>query len=181
MTTHHHRPCAPQRLTVQAFRKNGVKPAAVPPTTEGYCQPANASRNGPYTRGVPRFFNARLLVVGQVLIPVLYVAGALVPYLVKFTFKGTDNCSPPIGCQAPTDVLGGPVLIVVIPAMLITILGPMISVLLLLGSFTSLARRRREMSKSLRGWVFGSAGLTLAFLIFSLLPPGRLIFFWVGD
>jgi hypothetical protein len=130
---------------------------------------------------VPRFFSARLLVVGQVLIPVLYIAGAVVPYLVKFTFKGTDHCPPLIGCQAPTDVLGGPLLGVVIPAILIAMLGPMISVLLLLGSFTSLAGRRREMSKSLRGWVFGSAGLTLAFLIFSLLPPGRLILNWVMD
>lgn len=131
--------------------------------------------------GVPRFLRTRLLVIGQVLIPVLYVAGAVVPYLVKFTFKGTEHCAPPVGCQAPGDVMDGPILAMVVPAMLVAIIGPAISVLLLLGSFTSLAGRRREMSKSLRGWVFGSAGLTLAFLIFSLLPPGRLILNWVLD
>ncbi len=48
-------------------------------------------------------------------------------------------------------------------------------------SFTSLARRRREMSGALRRWMFGAAGLTLAFLVFTLLPPGRLLLNWVLD
>ncbi|MEH0824840.1 hypothetical protein [Micromonospora sp. CPCC 205714] len=109
----------------------------------------------------------------------LYVSGALVPYLVTFTFQGTDHCSP--GCQAPGDVFDGPMFVLLIPAMIITILGPMAAVLSLLMSFTSLARRRREMSNALRRWVFGAAGLTLAFLVFTLLPPGRLLLNWVLD
>jgi hypothetical protein len=102
-----------------------------------------------------------------------------VPYLVKFTFHGTDHCTP--ACQAPGDVFGWPFLALVIPAMFITYLGPMVAVLFLAMSFTSLARRRREMSDALRRWMFGAAGLTLAFLVFTLLPPGRQLLVWVLD
>ncbi|WP_091337535.1 hypothetical protein [Micromonospora rhizosphaerae] len=128
-----------------------------------------------------RFVAARLLVVGQLSMVALYLAGAVVPYLVRFTFQGTDHCSLTTGCQAPGDVFGGPMLVLLIPAMVITIVGPMTAVLFLLMSFTSLARWRREMSDALRRWVFGAAGLTLAFLVFTLLPPGRLLLNWVLD
>lgn len=141
--------------------------------------------HGPYASGVTqpgsRFVAARLLVVGQLSMVSLYLAGAVVPYLLKFTFQGADHCSLTTGCQAPGDVFGGPMLVLLIPAMIITIVGPMTAVLFLLMSFTSLARRRREMSDALRRWVFGAAGLTLAFLVFTLLPPGRLLLNWVLD
>jgi hypothetical protein len=128
---------------------------------------------------VVRFLAARSLVVAQVAMVVVYLAGVAVPYLVKFTFHGTDHCTP--ACQAPGDVFGWPFLALVIPAMFITYLGPMVAVLFLAMSFTSLARRRREMSDALRRWMFGAAGLTLAFLVFTLLPPGRQLLVWVLD
>ncbi|MFU8872875.1 hypothetical protein [Micromonospora sp. SL4-19] len=128
-----------------------------------------------------RFFAARLLVLGQLSMVVLYLVGVVVPYLLKFTVQGTNHCSATTGCQAPGDVFGGPLLVLLIPAMVITILGPMVAVLFLLMSFTSLARWRREMPDALRRWVFGAAGLTLAFLVFNLLPPGRLLLNWVLD
>ncbi|WP_446218833.1 hypothetical protein [Micromonospora sp. IBHARD004] len=141
--------------------------------------------HGPYASGVTqpgsRFVAARLLVVGQLSMVSLYLAGAVVPYLLKFTFQRADHCSLTTGCQAPGDVFGGPMLVLLIPAMIITIVGPMTAVLFLLMSFTSLARRRREMSDALRRWVFGAAGLTLAFLVFTLLPPGQLLLNWVLD
>jgi hypothetical protein len=37
------------------------------------------------------------------------------------------------------------------------------------------------MSVALRRWVFGSAGVMLAFVIFTVLPPGRLLLNWVLD
>lgn len=128
-----------------------------------------------------RFVAARLLVVAQLSMVALYLAGAVAPYLLTFTFHRADHCSPTTGCQAPGDVFGGPLFVLLIPAMIITIVGPMAAVLLLLLSFTSLARRRREMSDALRRWLLGAAGLTLAFLVFTLLPPGRLLLNWVLD
>lgn len=110
----------------------------------------------------------------------LYVSGALVPYLVRFTFRGTDHCSP-TECHTPGGVFDGPMSVLLIPVMIVTIVGPMAAVLFLLMSFTSLARRRREMSDGLRRWVFGAAGLTLAFVVFTLLPPGRLLLNWMLD
>ncbi len=110
---------------------------------------------------------------------VVYLAGVAVPYLVKFTFQGTDHCAR--GCKAPGDVFSGPFLALVVPAMFIAYLGPMVAVLFLTMSFTSLARRRREMSNALRRWMFGAAWLTLAFLVFTLLPPGRQLLVWVLD
>ncbi|MFU8854978.1 hypothetical protein ACNAW0_29030 [Micromonospora sp. SL1-18] len=128
-----------------------------------------------------RFVAARFLVVAQLSMVALYLVGAVVPYLLKFTFHGTDHCSQATGCQAPSDVFGGPLLVLLIPAMVITIVGPMTAVLFLLMSFTSLARQRREMSDALRRSLFAAAGLTLAFLVFTLLPPGRLLLNWVLD
>lgn len=128
-----------------------------------------------------RFVAARLLVVAQLSMVALYLAGAVVPYLVTFTFHGTDHCSPTTGCQAPGDVFDGSTMTLLIPAMIITILGPMAAVLFLLMSFTSLARRRREMPDALRRLMFAASGLTLAFLAFTLLPPGRLLLSWVLD
>ncbi|MFE9657325.1 hypothetical protein [Micromonospora sp. NPDC006431] len=127
-----------------------------------------------------RLVAARLLVVGQLSMVALYLAGVVVPYLLTFTLEGIGHCST-TGCQAPGDVFSGPMLALLVPAMIITILGPMAAVLLLLMSFTSLARRRREMSAVLRRSLFGAAGLTLAFLVFTLLPPGRLLLGWVLD
>ncbi|MEU2615329.1 hypothetical protein ABZ570_27690 [Micromonospora sp. NPDC007271] len=118
--------------------------------------------------------------IGQLAMVTLYLAGAVIPYLLNFTFQGTDHCSPTTGCQAPSEVFDGPMLALVTPAMIITILGPMAAVLLLM-SFTALARRRREMSDALRLSMYGAAGLTLAFLVFTLLPPGRLLLNWVLD
>ncbi|MEU5724267.1 hypothetical protein [Micromonospora sp. NPDC047738] len=128
-----------------------------------------------------RLVAARLLVVGQLSMVALYMAGVVVPYLLTFTLEGIDHCSSTSGCQAPGDVFSGPMLVLLFPAMIITVLGPMAAVLLLLMSFTSLARRRREMSAVLRRSLFGAAGLTLAFLVFTLLPPGRLLLGWVLD
>jgi hypothetical protein len=139
--------------------------------------------DGPYTPGMSqlgsRFVAARLLVALQLSMVVIYLAGVVVPYLVTFTFQGTDHCSR--GCQAPGDVFSGPIVALLVPAMIITYVGPMVAVLFLLMSFTSLARRRREMPNALRRWVFGAAGLTLAFVVFTLLPPGRQLLGWVLD
>ena len=128
-----------------------------------------------------RFRIARLLAIGQTAIPLFYVAGVAVPYLFLFTFKGTDHCPPRIGCQAPGDVIDGPLLFIVIPAVLITMFGPLIATALLLGSFTSLARRRSEMPTGLRRWLAVSALATLAYMAFNLLPPGRTLLNWVLD
>jgi len=129
----------------------------------------------------PRFLAARLLVIGQLATVALYLAGAVIPYLAIFTFHGTTHCSEITGCRAPFDVFEGPFLVLVVPALLITILGPPVGVVSLLMSFTSLARRRRQMSVALRRWVFGSAGVMLAFVVFTVLPPGRLLLNWVLD
>ncbi|MGA8117437.1 MAG: hypothetical protein WCA46_27690 [Actinocatenispora sp.] len=109
----------------------------------------------------------------------VYLAGVVIPYFVRFTLRGADHCST--GCLAPGDVFGGPMLILVVPAMIITAAGPMVAVVLLLMSFTSLVRRGREMPDVLRRWMFGAAGLTVAFIVFTLLPPGRLLLNWVLD
>lgn len=129
----------------------------------------------------PRFLATRLLVIAQVAMVALYVAGVAVPYLAVFTFHGTTHCSETTGCRAPSDVFEGPTLILVIAAMLVTMMGPPVGVLTLLMSFTSLARRRRQMSVALRRWAFGAAWLTLAFVAFTVLPPGRLLLNWVLD
>ncbi len=129
----------------------------------------------------PRLVAAWLLVLGQLAVVAIYVAGVLVPYLLAFTVRGQDSCSGPSGCQAPEDVYGGPALLLLVPGMVVTVVGPMVAVVFVLMSFTSLARRRREMSDALRRSVFGAAGLSLAFVVVSLLPPGRLLLNWVLD
>ena len=111
----------------------------------------------------------------------LYLAGAALPYLIVFTLHGTTHCSPVTGCRAPGDVFEGPLVWLVIPALLITILGPPVGMLSMLMSFTSLARRRRAMPDALRRWMYAAAGLTLAFIAFTLTPPGRLLLNWVLD
>ncbi|GAA3454943.1 hypothetical protein [Dactylosporangium matsuzakiense] len=127
----------------------------------------------------PRFAAARLLVLVQLMMVGWYVAGVALPYLLTFTVHGVDHCTG--GCRAPGDVFGGPAVALMIPGMIGTIVGPMFAVVLLLLSFTSLARRRREMPAGLRRWLYGAAGLTLAFLAFSLSPPGRQLLNWVLD
>ncbi|MFI5908430.1 hypothetical protein [Dactylosporangium sp. NPDC051541] len=127
----------------------------------------------------PRFVAARLLVFIQLAMVVCYVAGIAVPYLLTFTVHGVDHCTG--GCRAPGDVFGGAAVALMIPGLIITLVGPMFAVILLLMSFTSLARRRRDMPAALRRWLFAASGLTLAFLAFSLSPPGRQLLNWVLD
>ncbi|NUT33265.1 MAG: hypothetical protein HOV79_09340 [Hamadaea sp.] len=129
----------------------------------------------------PRFAATRLLVIAQITLITLYVAGVVVPYLAAFTVHGTTHCSEVSGCRAPSDVFEGPVLVLVLLAMVVTMLGPPVGVLTLLMSFTALAGRRRHMSPALRRWAYGAAWATLAFVVFTLLPPGRLLLNWVLD
>lgn len=128
-----------------------------------------------------RFLAPRMLVFGQSALPLIYFLGVAVPYLFLFTFKGTDHCPPGLGCQAPGDALPGWAVWLWAPMLLAVILGPLIAVLMLLGSFTSLARRRRRMPAGLRRWLVYSSWATAAFLVFTLLPPGRLFLNWVLD
>src|SRR5262245_51377464 len=83
--------------------------------------------DGPYTAGMSqpgsRCLTPRSRVVAQVAMVVVYLAGVAVPYLVKFTFQGTDHCSQ--RCKAPADVFSGPFMALVIPTMFIAYLGPM--------------------------------------------------------
>jgi hypothetical protein len=127
----------------------------------------------------PRFAAARLLVLSQLSLVGLYLAGAAVPYLLTFTVHGTSHCAG--GCRAPSDVFSGPMLILLVPGAISTIIGPMVAVLLLLMSFTALARRRREMPAALRRWLFAAGGLTVVFVAFTLSPPGRQLLNWVLD
>jgi len=128
-----------------------------------------------------RFRTARFLATGQTVIPLFYTLGLAVPYLFLFTFKGTSHCPPGIGCQAPSDVIDGPLLFIVVPAILLTYVGPVIATPMLLGSFTSLARRRSQMPPGLRRWLSISALATLSYIVFNLLPPGRILLNWVLD
>ncbi|WP_144118436.1 hypothetical protein [Catellatospora sichuanensis] len=129
----------------------------------------------------PRFLAARLLIAAQLASVTLYTLGAAVPYLILFTFHGTTHCSELTGCQAPGDVLPGPLLWLAVPAILIAMIGPPLAVLSLLMSFTSLARRRRQMSERLRRWMYIAGGITVVFIAFTLTPPGRLLLNWILD
>lgn len=129
----------------------------------------------------PRFLAARLLVVAQVASVALYTLGAAGPYLVLFTFQGMTHCSEVTGCRAPGDALPGPLVWAALPSLLIAIVGPPLAVLSLLMSFTSLARHRRQMPDGLRRWMYIAGGLTVAFVAFTVLPPGRLLLNWVLD
>ncbi|WP_155391166.1 hypothetical protein [Catellatospora paridis] len=129
----------------------------------------------------PRFLAARLLVAAQLASVALYVAGAAIPYLFLFTFQGTTHCSADIGCQAPGDALPGVLGWFAVPAILIAMVGPPLATLSLLMSFTSLARRRRQMPDGLRRWMYLAGGLTVAFIAFTLTPPGRLLLNWILD
>ncbi|MEV0453609.1 hypothetical protein [Catellatospora methionotrophica] len=129
----------------------------------------------------PRFLAARLLVAVQLACVALYIASAAIPYLLLFTFQGTTHCPADLGCQAPTDALPGTLTWLAVPAVFLATLGPPAAVVSLLMSFTSLARRRRQMPDGLRRWMYLAAGLTVVFIAFTLTPPGRLLLNWILD